>query len=374
MKSQPAALPRPALLAAVAAGGGALFAVGLRLEPARAWADLLAVNFYLLSMSLFAGVFLAIQRLTSSTWHAPLRRVVAALAAYLPVGALVTGLLLLGVPHLYPWARPGAAQDAYLRAHAAVLNRPFFAGRAAVYLLVWGVLMQPLLRRPEPGGASKRAAAVFLVSFAATFTLASVDWLMALVPHWASTLFPWYVFGGLFAGGFAAMAALLVLLRRAGLCREVGPSQLHDVGKCLFAFSFFWGYLWFAQYLLIWYTNIPEETAFYAAQLSGGWRFLFWANPLLNLVAPFLLLLTAAAKKSEGRLLTAGLVVLLGRWLDLYLIVMPPTAPAASLPGWLELGAVAGLGGAFLLAFGAAVRAGAGAPETASEPGSVLEF
>lgn len=360
----------PAALA-VAAAGAAVFLLGLRLAPARAWAGLLVANFFLLGLSVFAGVFLSIQRLASATWHERFRPLVAAFAGYLPIGAAITAFLLLGARRLYPWAGPDAAHDAFAAARASVLNLPFFAARSAVYLTVWYLAMRPILRNDAAHKASKRPAALFLLLFAATFTLASMDWLMALVPHWSSTIYPWYLFGGVFVSGFAALSVLLVLLRRRGLFQDVTQSQLHDLGKCLFAFSFFWGYLWFSQYLLIWYTNIPEETAFYAAQLTGGWKLLFWANPIVNFVAPFLLLLTASAKQDERRLLAVGALVLAGRWLDYGLLVLPPVLGTAPSWAWLEAASLAGLGAVFLLVVDVRLRAKAPAP--ALEPATVLE-
>jgi hypothetical protein len=143
--------------------------------------------------------------------------------------------------------------------------------------------------------------------------------------------------------GLAAITIVAVILRRSGALRNmITEHHLHDLGKYCFAFSTFWGYLWFCQYMLIWYSNIPEETSFYARQMSGGWMSLFVLNFALNWIIPFLALMPRAAKRSEGVLLKVCTVLLVGRWLDLYLIVMPSKSGATPPFGIWEIGIFAG--------------------------------
>jgi Ni/Fe-hydrogenase subunit HybB-like protein len=188
---------------------------------------------------------------------------------------------------------------------------------------------------------------------------------MSLEPKWSSTLYPWLAFAGLFETALAALVALVVLLNRRGLFPRLNEHHLHDLGKYLFAFSCFWAYLWFCQYLLIWYSNIPDETMHYVLRSSPGWTLLFWLNPIANFIVPFAILLPARRKRRAGALLAAAAVVLAGRALDLYLLIEPALG---SRPG-LALAEPA----AFVAAFGAFVllfdRAFAAAPsEPARDP------
>jgi hypothetical protein len=183
-----------------------------------------------------------------------------------------------------------------------------------------------------------RSSLVFLPAFAVTLSVAAWDWGLSLEPEWYSTMYGVLVFAGAFQGGIAAVTALALLLDRQGkLDAPLGPGTRHDLGKLLFAFSTFWAYVWFCQYMLVWYANLPEETGHYVARFGGGWSTLFWLNPVLCFVLPFVAQLTQPAKRDPGTLYGVALVVLLGRWLDTYLLVAPSQGPVPALP----LGAIA---------------------------------
>ena len=168
--------------------------------------------------------------------------------------------------------------------------------------------------------------------FAITFALASVDWLMSLDPHWYSTIFAVYLFAGLLASGLAALTLIVLLLRALGPLRDiVKPAHLHDLGKLIFAFSTFWAYIWFSQYLLIWYSNLPEEVTHYMRRTSEGWAPLFFLNLGVNWVVPFAVLLSRAAKRNPWVLGGVCVLLLLGHWLDLYLLIMPEVLDAPAL-------------------------------------------
>jgi hypothetical protein len=337
------------------------------MNATRIWADLLINGFFFLSLALAGLVFLAIQYLASAGWWTALRRVPEALASLLPLAALPMAALWFGRQALYPWTRPGAANDPVLAAKAAYLNTPFFFARLVLFLAAWS-LFAVLLRRTSLAQDCAegldchrrmvRLSALFIVVFAVTFSLASFDWLMSLEPHWASTMFAVYTFAGLFLQGLAAITLTVVLLHGKGVLPGVNESHLHDLGKLLFAFSTFWAYIWVSQYLLIWYGNLSDEIPYYLQRTQGSWQVLFVLNPLLNWLIPFLVLLPRAAKRAPNvRKWVSGLL-LAGHWLDLYLAVAPPVlgVPRLGLTEGLITAAYAGL---FLFA---CTRALAGAP------------
>jgi hypothetical protein len=336
----------------------------------RLWADLLVDGFFFLSLSLAGLVFLAIQYLTGAGWWAALRRVPEALASLLPLAAVPMLALWLGRLVLYPWSRPGAEHDPVVAAKAAYLNVPFFFARMALFLILWS-LFAVLLRRAslsqdQAGGVEShrrmvRLSAVFIAVFAVSFSLASFDWLMSLEPRWASTIFAVYNFAGLFLAGLAAITLTVVLLRAKGMLTGINESHLHDLGKLLFAFSIFWAYIWVSQYLLIWYGNLSDEIPYYLERTQDGWRVLFFLNPVLNWAVPFAVLLPRAAKRNPEVLRWVAVLLLLGRWLDLYLMVAPPVAGRLRI-GLPELLITAVYAGVFVYAAG---RALAGAPLTA---------
>jgi hypothetical protein len=347
-----------ALCAGLAVLGGGALAAGLLQDPDRAWLNLLLVSFYLLSLGLGALVFVAIQYVTGAGWSVALRRVPEAMAAVLPVAALGIGIVLLARPALFASATEGATVPPLRHLW---YKWPFLLARAAFYLACWlalGFALVSTSRRQDRDGdpvhsrTNVRLSAAFLVVFAVTFWLASQDWLMSLDGDWSSTGFAVYQFGGLFLGGLACLAFLAAGLRLIGPFRHVfvGDAVL-DLGRLLFGFSSFWAYLWFCQYMLTWYVNNPEEAVWYTRRLHGGWAPLFLLNVVLNWVVPFVVLMPRAAKRRPGVLAAVALVVLVGRWLDLYLQVVPPSggAPLAGAP-W-EIGLAAGAAGLFGLVF-----------------------
>lgn len=346
----------------LAVAGGAVLALGLAMAPVRAWENVLLAGWYLLALGLAGLAFVAVQYVTGAGWATVFRRVPEALAGLIPVGGgLVLAAVVLGGQRLYPWLG-GELLGQELHGFKAFWLQPgFFFGRGLAYFTVWLLFGSAILansRRQDATGdpgltrRNVRLSAGFLVAFGFTLWLASVDWLMSLEPHWFSTIYGLYHFSGLFLSGVAAIAALVVWLRRTGpLAGAVNKEHLHDLGKLLFAFSTFWMYIWFSQFMLIWYGGIPEETVHYAQRLTGAWAPLFWVNVALNWVIPFAALLPASSKRSEKVLLRVALVVLAGRWLDLYLAIAPAVDGSAPHFGAWEAAAILGAAGLFFLVF-----------------------
>lgn len=310
------------------AGLGAVSAAaGFLVAPERLWANLLVAGFFCLTLSLGATVFLAVQTVTGARWSLPFQRVTEAIASGLWAGLAVTAAaVVFGGGTLYGWAHHGHA------AHAQELwlSRPFQLARLAAYAAVWLTLGAGLVRaanrrrtRGEAGPTAGEAAR-FLAVFAVTFAAASMDWFMTLEPRWVSTIFGIYLFAGAFLGGLAAIAVMLTVVRRMDvLARVIAEETYHDLGKLLFGFSCFWAYIWYCQYLLIWYTNMPEETAYFALRTTGGWGFLTALAVALNWIVPFFALMTRRAKSDPQTLFRVGLCLLFGRWLDLAVIALP---------------------------------------------------
>ena len=189
---------------------------------------------------------------------------------------------------------------------------------------------------------------MFVVVFAYSFSLASFDWLMSLDPRWFSTIFAVYVFAGLFVLCLATITlGTILLLERGQLAGVVNVNHLHDLGKLLFAFTTFWAYVWLSQYLLIWYGNLPEEITHYLRRTDGRWLGLFLLNLVVNWLVPFVALMSRAAKRNRAVLKWVCVLLLAGRWLDLYLLIFPELASGPAI-GPLELLIFAGYAGLFL--------------------------
>jgi hypothetical protein len=352
--------------------GGVALAVGMLQAPERAWLNVLLVSYYLLSLGLGALVFVALQYVTGAGWSVGLRRVPEATAAILPVAALGLGLVFLVRPSLYPWT--GEPEANPLR--HTWFTWPFFLARAVCYVACWiglGFALVSNSRHQDRDGlvshtaSNVRLSALFLVVFAVTFWVASQDWLMSLDADWSSTGFAVYQFGGLFLGALAVITLMATCLRWLGPFRHVFiGSHVHDLGNLLWGFSSFWGYLWYAQSMLIWYVNSPEEVTWFTRRLHGDWTVLFYLSVMLNWVVPFVVLLPRALRQRAGLLAAVSVVVLAGRWIDLYLQILPRSnaAPFAGL-AW-EIGLPVGAAGVFGLVFFAAL--GTASPVPVHDP------
>ncbi len=359
--------------------GAAAFVAGLFASPAGVWPNYVLAVFGLTCTGLAGAVFTAFYHVTGARWGGRVLPVAHAMLSILPFTGLATLALAFGASTLYPWADGAAvAADDVLSMRAAWMTLPLALSRSVLFHVLWIALGFLLVQRSRRAiafddaasrSAAARAGVWFLVAFAPTFSLFTFDWVLSLEKHFTSTIFGIYHFSGLFLSGVSLVTLLAVSLKRRGVL-PAGPGwedTLHDLGKLVFAFAFFWGYIWFSQYMLIWYTNMPEETSHFVLQDSGGWQPLAAANVLLNFGLPFVLLMSRHAKRSETVLVRVCSAVLVGRWLDLYLSVAPPSLGAEPSFGFWEVGLGLGAAGAFLWSFRRAIaRAPVPAPVEAS--------
>jgi len=366
-------------LSALAIAGAIAAIAGAAAEPERLWANVLLIGYCIVGVGLAGLCFVAIHYTAGASWSVAVRRVAEGLAASGILGIVLLAIVFITRPQLYPWMNErlnanslGSPTDTALAFKRFWLSQPFFLVRAGGYFVLWtlfALAIRRCSRRQDLDGdprwtrANVRLSAAFLVVFGVTFTLASFDWVMSLEPRWFSTIFGVYNFAGLFQSGLAVLILVALWLERRGPLRNVlNDEHLHDLGKLLFAFSVFWVYIWFSQYMLIWYTNIPEETTYFLRRLHGHWYALFFANVVFNWLAPFVLLLRRDAKRNRRRLGLVAAAVLVGRWLDLYLMIFPSVVGETPSIGLWEIGLTAGGMGCFGLVLVWILRRGPAVP------------
>ncbi len=314
-------------------------------------------GFSLLWMVVLGSLFfVGLQHLTHSVWSVVVRRIAEAFAAPMGLTLLLFLPIILFVVwpdmfKVFPWADSEAVHDDHiLHAKEPYLNAAFFVTRAAAFFVIWILFARYFVGRSlaqdrGEGGvaasvAMRKWAAPFVPIFAVTATFAGIDWLMSLDPYWFSTIFGVYVFSGMVLSPLAVTTIATVKLRDAGRLGSgvVTDEHLYSLGALLFAFTCFWAYIAFSQYMLIWYANMPEETGYLAQRLDGGWLSVSAALAIVRFGLPFMILLGRHAKMSPRVLVWVSVLILAGQLLDLYWLVMPELHTAEPVIGWQELG------------------------------------
>ncbi|MGE0764021.1 MAG: molybdopterin oxidoreductase [Bdellovibrionales bacterium] len=345
----------------------ALIAVGLLIlvgtivkNPARGWHSFVVGYFYFTSLALGGLFFTAIQHLTKAGWSVNVRRLAESFTAFLPFAAIGAVLLFVGGPKLYLWFNSEAmAADPILHQKVPYLNKMFFAIRLIVFFGLWmwfaKVIVGRSLQQDKTGDEQLTHKQVgtsiaFIMVFALSYSFFSVDAVMSLAPKFFSTIFGVYCFAGLFQATIATMILTIGYLRKKGKLEGfVNENHMHDLGKFLFAFTVFWAYIAFSQYMLIWYANLPEETFFFMPRLEGSWAWVSAALLLLKFVVPFLALLPQWAKRSYTHLMVVSVWVLVMQFLDIYWLVYPNYNAEQVIFGLPEIAGMAFCGGLFLL-------------------------
>ena len=323
----------------------------------RFWANLLLNNYYFLALSLGGAFFVSVHAMGESGWHTSIQRVPEAMSSFVPVaGVLMLITFIFGIHHLYHWTHKEEL-DPILKGKSAYLNLPFFYIRFFVYYAVWTALTYFLRKTSVKLDTDddikyfkkqRILSSVFVVFFAISSSTSAWDWLMSIDAHWYSTLYGWYIFSGLLVSTLAVIILILIFLKNQGYMKHVNKEHMHDLGKYLFAFSILWMYLWFSQYLLQWYGNIPEETVYFVER-RNHFNTLFFANLIMNFLLPLLILMARNAKRMDLILGIAAVIIFAGHWLDYYLAIMPGIAGEDAHIGFFEIGLTVGYAGIFLM-------------------------
>ncbi len=346
-------------MAALACIGGVLLALGFIVDKERAWHAYLVSFFYFTCLAMGGLFFTAIQHLASAGWSVNIRRFAEALTAFIPY------ILVLGLPivffankDLYLWLdAEKVALDPILMGKAPYLNKAFFAIRFVLFAGLWAFFAKKIvgfsLEQDKDGKDEWTTIALkwsvgFILVFALSFSLFSVDFLMSLEPHWFSTIFGIYCFAGMFQSTLALLCLMSLYVIHKGWARGlVTMEHVHDLAKYTKGFTVFWAYIAFSQFMLIWYANLPEETIFYLHRSHGGWLFISISLLVFRFIVPFLALLPRWAKRTPGHLASVCILILVMQYVDLYWLVYPNYSSDFVAFSWMEIGAFVGFLGGF---------------------------
>ena len=331
----------------------------------RLFANLWINNVYFAGIAIIGVFFFAIQYAAQAGWSAPLLRIFLSFGYWLPFAAIMmvgTALFFLVTHQFFHWTHPElfdsnhADYDKLIDGKGNFFFWPlakgsfpiFFIFRMVLFFGVWVFFFNKLksLSYAEDlsGGTDywknmRKWSALFLVFFAVSSSIAAWDWVMSIDTHWFSTMFGWYVFASWFVAGLSAITLVVVFLKDSGYLPMVNQNHIHDLGKFVFAFSVFWTYIWFSQFLLIYYANIPEESVYFVERLQSDLYSPFIAvNLVLNFFLPFLVLMTRDAKRHSIFLKVVCTLIILGHWFDFFLMVQPGTLGHHGGFGLMEVG------------------------------------
>jgi hypothetical protein len=342
----------------------------------RFWAVLLQNSTFFLLVVNASMFFISVTTLAMGGWQMAFRRVPEAISTLVPVFAILALLVFLGIifghqHHIYHWLdKEHVEHDPILKGKSGFLNPVFFLVWTIIALSAWtfiGHKMRALSKRadePISKDESPRyiwSNTVWASAFAVVFGLTVGStipwlWLMSIDAHWFSTMYSWYTFASTFVSGMSLIAIFVVFLKNRGYLEYVTEEHLHDLGKFMFAFSVFWTYLWYSQFMLIWYANIPEETIYFKPRMQGPYRAIFFLNLILNFVMPFLLLLRRGSKRNYTTMTFLAILIIFGHWLDFYQMVMPGALGEHYSMGWFEFGILALYAGLIMYLVGRALQ------------------
>lgn len=327
----------------------------LNFHSEKVWSALVLNSVNFLTIGLGATFFVAVHIITQSGWHVSIQRIPEAISMYLPIGAIFMLIMLFGINHVYHWIHE-VHHDPIISNKEAFLNVPFFITRLIIYLSVWTTLTLVLRKLSVKSdidnglkfyNKSKTYAALFLVFFAISIVTFAWDWFMSIEAHWFSTLFGWYVLSGVIVKSFAVIIIVLAILRYLGYMEFITKENIHDLARYLFSFGIFWMYLWFSQFMLIWYANMPEETLYFIHRIED-YKLLFFLNLAFNFLIPFLVLLIRKFRRILWIVTAMAIVVFIGQWIDQYLMIFPGAMKDIQQIGFFDIGLTIGFFGIFL--------------------------
>jgi hypothetical protein len=331
----------------------------------RPWSALYVAAFFFMMIALGALAFYAVQFAAQAGWSPLLFRVMEGITAYLLPGAIIVVCIALGSHYIghhneiFIWMNEDVVKhDKLIQNKSSWLNIPWFIIRAVIFIGGWS-LYRHFARKfsiaqdnAEEGDdrnfkKSFRIAAAFLVFYIYTESMMSWDWIMSVDPHWFSTLFGWYLFASMIVSAVTVIAMVTMYLKGKGLLPQVNDSHIHDLAKFMFGFSIFWTYLWFSQFMLIWYSNIPEEVTYFVTRIED-YNLPFFGMLVMNFIFPLLLLMNSDYKRVNWFVVMAGIVILCGHYIDIFNMIMPATVGDRWFIGIPEISSVLLFGGLFL--------------------------
>lgn len=324
---------------------------GENVNSTRFWAVLLQNSVYFLLIVNAAMFFLCATTMAMGGWQASFKRVTEAVSSAVPLLGVLTFCIIMAIvwggrTDIYHWLDKSAvAHDKILSGKSGFLNPVFFSIFSVITVVLWWLLgkkMRSLSLETDNKQLSFEEgkkwiwdntvwASLFMVVF--TLSVASTIpwlWLMSIDSHWYSTMYSWYTFASSFVAGIALITLFVIYLKNRGQLEYVTEEHLHDLGKFMFAFSIFWTYLWFSQYMLIWYSNQPEETKYFVerigtAEKAGPFKGIFFFNLIINFIAPLLILMKKGTKRNWTTIAFMAVLIIFGHWIDFYQMVMPGT-------------------------------------------------
>jgi hypothetical protein len=341
----------------------------------RFWATLLHNSTYFLLITNASMFFICATTLAFGGWQMAFRRVPEAISAAVPVIGIIALIILLAIvfggdhmTHIYHWTNAEHVEhDPILKGKKPFLNIPFFTIWTILTVGLWAVLgykMRRLSRESDKAPMSVEQgkkyiwkntvwAALFIVWFALT-VLSTTPWLwlMSIDAHWYSTMYSWYTFASTWVAGVSLILLFVVYLKNRGYLEYTNKEHIHDLGKFMFAFSIFWTYLWFSQFMLIWYANIPEETIYFMPRVKGEYSGVFWFSFIINFLAPLLILMRRGSKRKYSTITIMALVIIFGHWLDFHQMIFASVAPDHVEMNLFDYGIAAGFIGIIMLVAG----------------------